>query len=112
MKSPKETRKELGWKLEDLQKEHGMAGSYVSQIENGKVIPHRDSRQKLEEIYGQKVNWLDVPLYVKDGRADDWYDVEREFRGLINMINGLPEDEKGVFIETAIKQLRIVFEKY
>jgi transcriptional regulator with XRE-family HTH domain len=111
MKSPKQTRKDLGLKLEELQEKHNIAPSYISQVENGKTIPHKENRQRIEEVYGTKINWLDVPLSVRDMETE-WYEVERDFRGLIHMINGLPEDEKGIFIETAIKQLRTVFKKY
>ena len=112
MKAPKQVRKDLGWKLEELKEQHGMAGSYISQIENGKVIPHKENRERIEAIYGQRVNWMDVPFYPKDNWNGDWYDVESGFRTLVNQINGLPKDEKGIFIETAIKKLRTIFEKY
>ena len=111
MKSPKKTRTESGLKLEEIQEKYKIAPSYLSQVENGKTVPYKEVRLRIEEIYGQKINWLDVPIFARD-TVTEWYDAERTFRLLIHEINGLPEDEKGVFIETAIKQLRNVFEKY
>ena len=112
MNGPKQARKDAGLTMAQLYDKHHIAPNFVSMIETGKQQAYEGTRQKLEEAYGQRINWLDVPIQVKNTEGITVYECERVFRSLLNFLNGVPEVDRKVFIETAIKQLRTVFEVY
>ncbi len=109
MRSPKEARKQSGMTLQQVYDAHNIATNFVSQIENGIQQAYGSTRKRLEEVYGTKVNWLDVPITPKPVKIG-WYKTELKFRVLLNNIAGLPDDERDVFVRTCIKQLRDCFD--
>lgn len=106
MKSLRTLRMDNHWKLQDVQDRTGLTKDWLSEIERGVTVPLPFTRNKLEILFGQKINWLDVSL-IKTASIfpTTWLECEREFKGLLRYVKGLPEDEKIVFIETIINHL-------
>jgi len=106
MKSLRQTRKDKGMSMADVQRQLGINNVQLFDMETGKHSPLPAWRTALENFYGQKIDFLDVPIDMSP-REDQimWVDAEREFRYFVHMVASLPEDEKPYFIDTVIKQL-------
>ena len=107
MQSLKQTRKDKGISRKDIAEFVGITQANISQIESGKQSPSILTRKRLESCLGEKINFLDVPnLKTSPKYPTDWNGCEREFRGMVRMIKGLPQEEIEIFLSTAIKHLR------
>jgi transcriptional regulator with XRE-family HTH domain len=102
MKSLKQLRQEKGLTLIEVEKLSGINNVQLNEFETGKHIPGVTNRKMLENFYGEKINFLDVPIKVIQREpASDWNDTEREFRYLLKMVASLPSDEMESFCRTS-----------
>lgn len=107
MKSLKQLRIEKGLYLKDIELSLGIGQPNLSQIENGKQCPDLLTRHRLEQYFGERINWLDTPNINTTARnPTNWNSAEREFRSFIRSVSGLPKDERTVFLSSIIKHLR------
>jgi len=104
MKKLRDLRKESALTLEQVLQLADISSPTLSHIERGVTIPNTHTRRKLEDIFGVKINWLDVALNT-DPIPSSRYQVEKQFRDLIRMINSLRNDDKRTYIKTCIKHL-------
>jgi transcriptional regulator with XRE-family HTH domain len=106
MKNLREIRKEKGMTLIGVSRQLGLTNVCLHEYELGKHSPGIEWRHLLENFYGTKINWLDIPINMSPRPYEvSWYDCERNFRWDVHQIASMPKDEKNVFIETIIKQL-------
>ena len=106
MKALRNTRVLKGLNLKDVEQSLGINTSFLSEIERGLRSPSRLSRWRLESYFGEKINFLDVQnLKASPTYSTDFAGCDKKFRSLFRMINGLPQDEKNDFCQTAIRHL-------
>jgi transcriptional regulator with XRE-family HTH domain len=107
MKSLRQLRTSKGLKLSDLEQSLGICISLLSELERGLRQPTKLTRARIEYYFGEQINWLDVSdLSYSPEYPTQWFEVERQFRTTLRMINGLSDDVKGDFIVTSLKHLR------
>lgn len=108
MKSLKQTRLKHDLTLEQLKDETGVMIAALSRIESGKQVADLSTRRRLEQFFKEHlINWLDTPHIVTSPRfPTTWNETERDFRGFIRRVAGLPETDRNTFIDTACKHLR------
>lgn len=106
MKSLRATRLEKGLSLISIERQLGVHNVNLSEYESGRHSPGELIRKRLEFFFGEKINWLDVPInYERREPACTWNDAEREFRYFIHSVASLPNDEKSAFIKSVCKHL-------
>lgn len=107
MKSLRQLRLSKGLKLSDLEQSLAICNSLLSEMERGLRSPNKLTRVRIESFFGEPINWLDVPnLNTEPKYPTNWFEVERHYRILLRLINGLPDDVKDEFIITSLKHLR------
>lgn len=107
MKSLHKTRIEKGISRKDIAESLGISIANLSQLESGKQCPSILTRRRLELYFGERINFLDVPnLKTSPHYETDFDSCEREFRGIVRMIKGLPQQDIEIFLNSAIKHLR------
>jgi transcriptional regulator with XRE-family HTH domain len=112
MKSLRNLRMENHMSLQDVQDRSGLTKDWLSEIERGITVPLPYTRKKLELIFDQKINWLDIPvLRTTPTFPTTWLECEREFKGLYRYVKGLPDDERNDFIITIINHLTKIKEE-
>lgn len=112
MKSLRQTRLDKGLTQQELTSLIGTRNnttvslSVLSYIERGINVPDHATRRRIEAVLG-RINWLDVPRIPTEARRDtEWDETERDFRGLVRMIAGLPQEQQLPFLRTAIRHLQ------
>ena len=107
MKSLKQIRKKKKDSLlMDVEIASNINNVQLNDFEIGRHIPGVTNRLMLEQFYGEKINFLDVPIKVIPREPPaNWDDTEREFRYLLKMVASLPPDEMEAFCETAAYHL-------
>jgi transcriptional regulator with XRE-family HTH domain len=107
MEGLKKTRIEKSLTRKQVSDITGITLANQSQIERGIQIPDITTRQKLENFYGVRINFLDTDSINSEPREIpcSWNDTEREFRFFIHMISSLPIEERRVFIQSIVKHL-------
>lgn len=107
MKSLKQTRINSGISRKNIAEFLGISQANLSQIESGKQCPSILTRKRLEACFKERINFMDVPnLKTSPKYNTTWDETERQFRSLVRMISGLPQEDIEIFISTAIKHLR------
>lgn len=64
MKSLRKTRKAKGMSLINVERQLGINNVQLHDMESGKHSPGELIRKRLELFFGEKINWLDVPINI------------------------------------------------
>jgi transcriptional regulator with XRE-family HTH domain len=107
MENLRTVRKNSNLTLQNICELTGLTTVTLNMAEQGNQVPNPTTRKRLEQIFGQRINWLDTPyINVDPLPIQGKYQVERSFRTFIRMANSLRDEDKKVFIETCIKHLK------
>lgn len=107
MQSLRNIRKQKGLTIDEVATLVGLTPVALNLIELGRSTPGATTRRKIQRLFDEPVNWLEVPrIETEPLRPATWNECEREFRWLIRLVNGMPHDRKQPFIRCATKHLR------
>jgi transcriptional regulator with XRE-family HTH domain len=111
MKSLRQLRKERNHTLKSLSEVVKIDVGDLSRIERGLILPTLKNRIRLEQVFGEKINWLATSYIDSEpyGFPVAWEDAEREFRRMVHIIGSLPVEEQKIFIVTALNHFRKMF---
>jgi len=108
MKSLRQIRREKNLTLNDIAELIGVTRANVSLYERGIVSPQLSTRQRLEQFFGEPLNWIDTPAIDDRPREEpcSWNDTEREFRYFLHMVASLKVKQRRDFINAVIRHLQ------
>jgi len=95
-------RREKGLTQSQLAVKAGLSEMGINKIENGYSSPQLETQKRIEQVLGERVNWLKtVGLRTKKPTQGTWENVEQQFRKALHAINRLQRDERYEFISIA-----------
>lgn len=105
MKTLKAFRESAGLTQIDLARKAGMASSTIVSIENQTSNPGNDTRRRIEEALGQRINWLENNGLPLEERPGTWEQAESDLRAAILNVTGLQDFEQKQFFIVAKEYL-------
>ncbi len=104
-----DARKNKGLSQEGLADKCDLSQWTITQIETGKIAPRPESRKRIENVLGQKIDWLTTKglRSFRQGEMTSWELVEQNYRRALLEINCLSLDERSEFIKVARHYLKV-----
>jgi len=108
MEALRKIRKKRGLTLKALAKEVNMSNVSLSRLERGLANPNKSTRHRIEQYFGEPINWLDIPPINVTPRKNGstWTEAERTFRQLLKLIAGLPQEQREEFLTLMKRHMR------